>query len=165
MWKSGLAGAGSYYAVPLQQNMAFSLINSMQKAGKKVFVVRTEAKTPEVIFPDPPQDPSASQGTNWGEIISGNKILAAHSQLAVKVLERQLALHAVSDLPKGATPLQTRSRRPLQILHSLHGRRLDPLRAGAIRIRRQRTSRTSRCAPAISTRRLTWSSSPIPRVK
>ncbi len=104
--ESGLAGAGSYYALPLRQNMAFSLINSMQKAGKKVFVIRTEGKTPEVIFPDPPQDPSASQGTNWGEIISGNKILAAHSQLAVKVLERQLALHAVSDLPKGATPLK-----------------------------------------------------------
>lgn len=102
----GLTGAGSYYALPLQQNMAFSLINSMQKAGKKVFVVRTEGKTPEVIFADPPQDPSTSQGTNWGEIISSNKILAAHSQFAVRVLERQLALHAVSDLPKGATPLK-----------------------------------------------------------
>ncbi|HWF06633.1 MAG TPA: M14 metallopeptidase family protein, partial [Candidatus Angelobacter sp.] len=102
----GLAGAGSYYALPLQQNMAFSLINSMQKEGKKVFVLRTEGKTPEVVFTDPPQDPSASQGTLWGEIISGNKILAAHSQFAVKVLERQLSLHAVSDLPKVATPLK-----------------------------------------------------------
>ena len=104
--ESGLSGDGSYYALPLQQNMAFSLINSMQKEGKKVFVIRTEGKTPEVIFPDPPQAPSASQGTLWGEIISGNKILAAHSRFAVKVLERQLALHAVSDLPKGATPLK-----------------------------------------------------------
>jgi hypothetical protein len=104
--ENGLSGDGSYYALPLQQNMAFSLINSMQKEGKKVFVIRTEGKTPEVIFPDPPQAPSASQGTLWGEIISGNKILAAHSLFAVKVLERQLALHAVSDLPKGATPLK-----------------------------------------------------------
>ncbi|HET8889044.1 MAG TPA: M14 metallopeptidase family protein [Candidatus Angelobacter sp.] len=105
--ESGLSGPGRYYAIPLQQNMVFSLINAMEKAGKQVFLANAPGKLPEVIFSDPPQDTPTPPGTSeWDKVLSSNKVLAAHRQLAAAAFEKELALYPLADLPKGALQLK-----------------------------------------------------------
>ncbi len=79
--QSGLSGKGGYYSVLDHQNNVFALANAMQKAGAPVFIERASGKVPTVIF-------------------------AAHPQLAANAEKLHIHLDAVSDLPKGATPLK-----------------------------------------------------------
>jgi Zinc carboxypeptidase len=98
--KGGLDGAGRYYAVPLQQNRIFTLINTMSRMGRQVFISKKPGEAPTVIFSDPPEEPQG--GSSAGE----DKILAAHRQLGTGATKFGLRLHALPDLPKDAVPLK-----------------------------------------------------------
>jgi len=80
---SGLSGKGGYYSVSDHQNNVFALANAMQKAGAQVFIAHAsgQSQAPTIIF-------------------------AAHTQLAGNAEKLHIHLDAVSDLPKGATPLK-----------------------------------------------------------
>jgi hypothetical protein len=79
--RAGLSGKGSYYYANDNQNSAFALINTMQKAGGQVFLQRTAGQAPRLIF-------------------------AAHPQLAASAEKLHVALDALPELPKGAAPLK-----------------------------------------------------------
>jgi hypothetical protein len=95
-----LDGSGKYYSIALQQNEAFSLANSMLKAGKQVFVSRKPNETPALIISDSP---------GVGRVVPASaqdKNPSAHPLLGSFAAKSGLHLHAINDLPKEAVPLK-----------------------------------------------------------
>ena len=81
-WPSGgLVGSGKFYSVSDQQNNVFALANAMQKAGAQVFLAKGPKQ--EAVM-----------------------IVAAHPELTANVQKFHLRLHALQDLPPGATPVK-----------------------------------------------------------
>jgi zinc carboxypeptidase len=97
----GLVGAGSYYAVPLQQNRVFEAINAMPRNGLKVFIARKPNQAPTVIFFDPPHQGHSDKGAP-----ATDQIAAAHLPLSNAAAKFNLRLHAIPELPKEAVPLK-----------------------------------------------------------
>ena len=127
--ESGLTGKGGYYSIADHQNNAFALVNAMQKTGAQVFLQNAAGQQPQLIF-------------------------AAHPQLAANAEKLHLALSAMSDLPKGAC------RSKQCVLHYTSHSWPPWTKAGRDSSLSNMASiskmlRTSRCAPGISTPRLT----------
>jgi hypothetical protein len=97
----GLAGAGRYYAVPLQQNRIFEVINAMPRNGLQVFLLRKPNEIPTIIFFDPPRESRSEQAaTQTGKTTDG------HLPLDRAAAKFNLRLHAIPELPKEAVPLR-----------------------------------------------------------
>jgi hypothetical protein len=97
----GLIGGGRYYAVPLQQNRIFNLINTISNSKGEVFISKNHVGPPTLIFSDPPEEARSAPGASETE-----KTMAAHPQLGIGAQKYGLRLRAIPDLPRYAIPLK-----------------------------------------------------------